>query len=288
MRNAARAGLRLFAIAVLAAIVVPATAGTLEIFHADSLAGPMRELKKAFEAKHSGVTINFTAGTSKQLAERILKGDTCDVFAPSSPAVIDQDLMGKKIADSGKDAASWYVVFSANEMVMITAKGNPLGIRQVVDLAKPGMSFLRVTAEKDLATERTVNFLKKEAAAEGRPELAQKIIDASAAESPDSSSIPNAVKAVIEGKASAAVVYYSSAVASRNDIDVIRFPASVNMSEAIRNAATVSGTAKNPKEATDFVRFLLTAQAQAILTDTGQPPAAPALRKGDVPQDVTN
>jgi len=26
----------------------------------------------------------------KQLAERILKGERCDVFAPSSPAVIDQ------------------------------------------------------------------------------------------------------------------------------------------------------------------------------------------------------
>jgi len=34
------------------------------------------------------------------------------------------DLIGKKVAGSDKDAASWYVVFSANEMVVITAKGN--------------------------------------------------------------------------------------------------------------------------------------------------------------------
>ncbi len=65
-----------------------AMAGTVEVFHVDSLAGPMRELKKAFEAKNAGVTINLTSGVSKQLAERILKGDTCDVFAPSSPAVV--------------------------------------------------------------------------------------------------------------------------------------------------------------------------------------------------------
>ena len=57
------------------------------------------------------------------MAERILKGDTCDVFAPSAPAVIDQDLMGKKISGSDRDAASWYVVFSANEMVVCPSVG---------------------------------------------------------------------------------------------------------------------------------------------------------------------
>jgi molybdate transport system substrate-binding protein len=117
-----------------------ATAASLEVFHADSLAGPMKEFKKAFEGKHPDVTINLTSGVSRQLAERILKGDTCDVFAPSSPAVMDQDLMNKPIAGSGMVAASWYVIFSANEMVVITQKGNPLGIRQVADLARPGSS----------------------------------------------------------------------------------------------------------------------------------------------------
>ena len=114
-----------------------ATAASLEVFHADSLAGTMAELKKAFEGKNPGVTINLTSGTSRQLAERILKGDTCDVFASSSPEVMDQDLMNKPIAGSGKNAASWYVIFSANEMVVITRKGNPLQIRQIADLAGP-------------------------------------------------------------------------------------------------------------------------------------------------------
>ena len=133
-----RSGLSLLRLAALAVLPVSgAIASSLEVFHADSLAGPMRELKKAFEAKHAGLTINLTSGVSRELAGRILKGDACDVFAPSSPAVIDEDLMNKKIAGSGKDAASWYVVFSANEMVVITARGNPLGIRQISDLAGP-------------------------------------------------------------------------------------------------------------------------------------------------------
>jgi ABC-type molybdate transport system substrate-binding protein len=53
-----RAGLLIW-FAVLG--VLPATsamAGNVEVFHADSLAGPMRELKKAFEEKNKDITIN--------------------------------------------------------------------------------------------------------------------------------------------------------------------------------------------------------------------------------------
>jgi molybdenum ABC transporter molybdate-binding protein len=283
-----RAGLLIW-FAVLAVLsATSAMAGNVEVFHADSLAGPMRELKKAFEEKNKDITINLTSGVSKQLAERILKGDICDVFAPSSPAVIDQDLLNKKVAGSNQDAASWYVVFSGNEMVVITGKGNPLGIRQISDLAKPEVKFVRITAEKDLATGRTIDFLKRAAALEGKPELAQKIIDAAIIDPSKPTSVPETVRAVREGTASAGVVYYSAAVAAQSAIEIIRFPASVNMSDAIRNAASVPGTARNPKEATDFVRFLLTAEAQTILKETGQPAVVPAIRKGNVPADVKN
>jgi molybdate transport system substrate-binding protein len=292
MKNGNRSKLRIvLAIGLAATGVLSATvamAGVVEVFHADSLAGPMRELKKAFEAKNKDATVNLTSGVSKQLAERILQGDACDVFAPSSPAVVDQDLMNKKVAGSDRDAASWYVIFSANEMVVITAKGNPLAIRQVSDLAKPEVRFVRVTAEKDLAAGRTIEFLKRAAALEGKPELAQKIMDASAPDASKPASVPETVRAVREGSASAGVVYYSAAIAARDGVDIIRFPASVNGSDSIRNVALVPGRAKNPKEANDFVRFLLTAEAQTILAETGQPPVVPAIRKGNVPPDVQN
>jgi len=91
---------------------------------------------------------------------------------------------------------------------------------------------------------------------------------------------------VKEGRANAGVVYYSAAVAARNDVDIVRFPDSVNMSEAIRNAAVVPGTARTVKEATEFVSFLLSAEAQNILKETGQPPVVPAIRKGAVPAEI--
>lgn len=258
----------------------------LEVFHADSLAGPMKALRQAFEGKHPGVTINLTSGVSKQLAERILKGDICDVFVPSSPAEIENDLMNRPIAGSTKYAATWHVIFSTNEMVVITQKGNPLGIRQVADLAKPRVKFVRVTGEKDLGTNRTIEFLIQAATLEGKPELAQKIIDGAAVDPSKPNNVPNTVLAVKEGKANAGVVYYSAAVAAKNDLDIIRFPASVNLSGKILNAATVPGTAKNEKSAEGFVKFLLSAEGQNILKETGQPPVVPAIRKGNVPAEI--
>ena len=283
----ARCGRLIARLALLSGLLVTgAAASELNVFHADSLAGPMRALKKAFEAKHADVTLNLTSGVSRDLARRILNGDACDVFAPSSPAVIDQDLMNQKLAGSDKDAATWYVVFSANEMVVITAKGNPLGIRQVSDLAGPQVKFVRVTGEKDLATGRTIEFLRRSAAQEGKPDLVQKIVDSAPADAAKPVTVPDTVSAVKEGRANAGVVYYSAALAARNDVDIIRFPDSVNLSEAIRNAATVPGTALNAKEATAFVGFLLSAEAQNILRETGQPPLVPAIRKGAVPATI--
>jgi molybdate transport system substrate-binding protein len=261
-------------------------AAELVVFHADSLAGPMRELKAAFESQHAGTTLALTSGVSKQLAERVLKGDACDVFAPSSPAVVEEDLMRGTVAGSGKPGAAWYVVFSANEMAIVTAKGNPLGIARVSDLARPGVRYIRVTGEKDLATARTIEFLKRAATEEGKPELAQAILAATPADPAKVVGVPDVVNAVRKGEVDAGIVYYSAAVAARNDLDIVRFPERVNLSEAIRNAATVPATARNPQEATAFVAFLVTKEAQDILLRTGQPPVVPALRKGDVPASV--
>jgi molybdate transport system substrate-binding protein len=261
-------------------------AAEIAVFHADSLAGPMRELKAAFEAKQPGVTVNLRSGVSRQLAERILEGERCDVFAPSSPAVVEQDLLNKPLAGSAKPAASWYVIFSANEMVIVTPKGNPLGIGRVADLARPDVRFARVAGEKDLATARTIEFIKRATVLEGRPELAQKIVDAAIVEPGTATTVPEVVNAVRQGKANAGVVYYSAAVAARTDLDILRFPNSVNMSEAIRNAAVVPGTARNPVDAIAFVRFLLSPEARVILIETGQPPVVPAIRQGAVPAEL--
>jgi molybdate transport system substrate-binding protein len=276
------------ALVSLAVFAVPATGGaeTLEVFHADSLAGPMAQIKTVLERANPGVTIVLTSGRSQELAERILKGDRCDVFASSSPAVVEQDLMKKTPAGSATPAATWSVVFSANEMVVITAKGNPRGIQRISDLAKPGVRFARVTGEKDLGTARTIEFIKRAAHREGAPDLAQRIIDRAAVDPSKPNTVPDTVRAVAEGKADAGVVYYSAAMVASHTVEVIRFPADVNMAEAIRNAATVPVTAANRQPALAFVKFLLSPEGRDLLEKAGQPPVFPPIRAGAVPPEL--
>jgi molybdate transport system substrate-binding protein len=250
----------------------------IEAWHADSLAGPMSELKKAFEAKNGDIKINLTSGRSKELAERILGGEACDVFAPSDPAVV-KDMFTKKVG--GQQAASWYITFSANEMVVIAAKGSPLGIGKMTDLE--GVRLVRVTGEKDMATYRTLDFINKAAAAEGKAALGPQLIDGTAVKA---GTIPEAVQAVKAGEADAGVVYLSAAVAAGDAVAIVYFPAAVNLSQAIRNVVTVPATAGEPAAAARFVKFMLSAEGQAILKKTGQPPVVPPLVDGAVPAGI--
>ncbi len=285
-----RYGLRLMMAMVMGGGLIfsggTAVAAAIEVFHADSLAGPMKALKAAFEAANPGTTVNLTTGRSQELGERILKGDRCDVFTPSAPAVIDKDLMGKKIAGTDRAGATWSVIFSANEMVLITAKGNPAGIRKMADLAKPGIRFTRVTGEKDMATRRTVEFIGNVTALEGNPQLAQAIIAGAVTDPAKPHTIPETIRDIAAGKADAGVVYYSAAVEATKDVDSLRFPAAVNLSSQIRNAATVPATAKEPAAALLFVRFILSEAGRRILEATGQPPVVPPITKGEIPREL--
>lgn len=263
-----------------------AMASGLTVFHADSLAGPLKELKAAFEARQKGVTVHLLTGRSEPLAEQILKGDACDVFASSSADVIDKLLLGQKIAGTEQVAATWYIVFSANEMVVITRKGNPLGIRNITDLSRPGVTFTRVTGEKDLATNRSILFLKQAAALEGQPDLAQQIIDGAVVDPSKPQTVPETIQAVIQGKADAAVVYYSAAVAAQSNLDIVRFPAGVNQSDKIQNAVTIPGMIKGKEMALEFVKFMISPEGQNILKQTGQPPVIPVIRRGSVPPEI--
>jgi molybdate transport system substrate-binding protein len=261
-------------------------AGAIDVFHADSLAGPMKALKAAFEGGNPGVTVNLVSGRSQELAERILNGDACDVFAPSAPSAIDKVLIGKKVKGMGKEAAAWSVVFSANEMVLITAKGNPQGIKRLIDLTKKEVRFTRVTGEKDLATKRTIDFIWNVATLEGKPDLAQGIIDRAAVDPAKPHTVPQTIADVVSGKADAGVVYFSAAVADKDKLEILRFPAMVNLSSEIRNAATVPATAKDPATAVKFVRLLISGEGKALLEATGQPPVAPPIFNGNVPAEL--
>lgn len=255
---------------------------TIEVFHADSLAGPMSALQRSFARIRPDVALRLTSGVSKQLAERIARGERCDVFVSSSPAVIEAQLMISPVPP-GRRSAGWYAVFSANEMVLIVAPRNPLGIRRIGDLLRPGVRLARVTGEDDLATARSLDFIRRAAALEDLPAAADAIIAGAPADPDRPVPVPAVVRAVVEGRADAGIVYLSAAVAAGEAISYIRFPASVNMNEVIRNAVTIPVAAGGRGFAESFVAFLLTPKGRKILERSGQPPIFPPQFVGATP-----
>jgi molybdenum ABC transporter molybdate-binding protein len=251
----------------------------INVWHADSLAGPMSELKKAFEVKNPNIVVQLTSGRSKELAERLFKGETCDIFAPSDPQVV-QSMLGKSI--HGKEAAAWYIAFSANELVVITQKGNPLGIRKMTDLSTNGVVLARVSGENDMGTNRTIEFVLNAATDEGHAEQAQQIIDNAV----KAGTVPGVLEAVQSGKANTGIVYLSAAVSIADKVDIIYFPAKVNLSKKIVNVVTIPGTAQNVKAADSFIKLMLAAEGRQILQKTGQPPIVPPIKEGIVPFDI--
>ena len=255
----------------------------IDIFHADSLTGPMHQLKQAFEFIETNMELRLTPGRSRELAAEILKGAACDIAAFSDEKVMQEEFMGKKIQGTDCAAASWYIVFSANQMVLIVPKGNPMGIRGIADLGRPDIRLVRVTGEKDLATYRTLELIKKAANDGKMPHLAEQILEKTAVKAP---TIPEALQALKNGEANVGIVYLSSAVAEQKYVDHILLPDSLNLSEQIRNVLSIPGTSQNPIAAGRFVSFILSPAGQDILKRAGQPPQIPILLKGVIPPEL--
>lgn len=233
----------------------------IHIYHADSLAGPMKACKEAFE-KVNGARVHLISGRSKDLAERIRIGNACDVALFSDPSVIQKDLIEKGLA-------SWYIVFSANQLVLITGKGNELNVSSVSDLCKEDIQLVRVTGETDLATYRTIECLNRASKVFGEEGMAERIMERTAVHA---GTIPEAVRSVKEGRANAGIVYLSAALAHRNDLHIVHLPETMNLSDQIRNAMTIPATAQNRTMAKNFSKFILSEQGKEILQKTGQPP----------------
>jgi molybdate transport system substrate-binding protein len=254
----------------------------IEIFHADSLTGPMNLLKQEFEALHDSVDIRLTPGRSRELANVIGNGANCDVAAFSDENVMMEEMMGKYIRGTDLKAASWYIVFSANQMVLIVPKGNPLAIHGVRDLLRHGIRMVRVDGEKDLATYRTVEFIRKAVNKEGMPEIAERIIESAV----KAHTIPEAIQALKDNNGDAAIVYLSTAIAERQHFDYIPFPDSINLSDQIRNVLSIPSTSRNRQAAMDYIRFVLSPTGRDILKSAGQPPLFPFIKVGPIPSEL--
>ena len=223
------------------------------------LAGPMNELEKALQVKRRTKALPSispaSVGVARKQAGRThpsRAGDLrcfCAVVSGGRRRSAEQKRHG---------AGTWFS--PPTKLVVITTQQ---AIRSAFGRfpiwPSPALNLCRITGEKTTSvTNRTIVFLKKAAARRRQTvELAQKIVRIRpSAIRPSRPRCPT-LYAPVQGRQArmpVSVYVISAAVAARNDIDIIRFPASVNVErrDRVMPPACPQRPPKNPKDSDRF------------------------------------
>ena len=113
----------------------PAGSKSLMVLAAASLTESFSELGKLFEARNPGVKVTFSYAGSQQLAQQLDQGVPADVFASASTKYMDVAVTSKRV---NKDDSKTFV---KNQLVVIYPKANPAVLKELKDLAKPGLKL---------------------------------------------------------------------------------------------------------------------------------------------------
>ncbi|WP_137810906.1 MULTISPECIES: molybdate ABC transporter substrate-binding protein [unclassified Gordonia (in: high G+C Gram-positive bacteria)] len=217
-------------------------ASTLDISAAASLKMTFTAIADEFEAQHDGVTVRLSFDGSSTLANQIQQGAPADVFASA-----DEKNM-RKLGDLAIDPA----VFATNTLVIVTAPGNPRGIRSFADLNKPDVTTVICQSAQPCG-----------AATETVERNTGVTIDAASEEQ----SVSAVLTKVTTGQADAGVVYVTDARGAGDKVDTVTDPAFAAVVNSYPIAALAG--AGDGELATQFVDLVLGADGQRILRDAG-------------------
>lgn len=108
---------------------------TLTVFAAASLSSSFEKLATEFERGHEGVDVRLSFGGSSDLVAQIEQGAPADVLASADEAtmnrLVEEDLVEGDPVD-----------FASNTLEIAVPPGNPAGVEDLRDLAKPGLNLV--------------------------------------------------------------------------------------------------------------------------------------------------
>jgi molybdate transport system substrate-binding protein len=215
---------------------------TLTVLAASSLTDVYEELATDFEEEQGGVEVEFSFGSSTDLAEQAADGAPGDVLSTA-------DETSMQVAE-GAGVTGDVVTFATNVLVIVTPADNPAGIEGLDDLA--GATWVRCADEVPC----------------GRVALG--VLEATGVTA-EPASLEEDVRAtldkVISGEAEAGLVYATDAVAAGAEVDTIEIPGSEDRLTSYF-AATLEGAA-DADLAQAWVDLLTSATGQQALTDAG-------------------
>jgi molybdate transport system substrate-binding protein len=228
----------------------------LTVFAAISLRRPLEEIASAFETQHPDIDVSFSFAGSQWLRFQLEEGARASVFISAD------DRQMELLAESGLiDGRA--LVFGRNRLAVAVPEGNPARLETLEDLASPGLRL--VWAQEGVPLGAYSRQALAALADRYGPDFPQRV----EANVISGEANAEAVTGKVElGEADAAIVYETDARRlEREGATVISIP-DVYQPEVSFFAAALRET-ERLNLARDFVTFLRSAEAQAILIDHG-------------------
>ncbi len=217
---------------------------------AASLTNAFRDLAPLFESQHPGVHVQFNFGASGALLQQIAKGAPADVFASADQLTMDQ------AQEQGLVKAGERHDFVSNALVVIV----PLAANQqpsaLADLAQPAYARIAIGQPASVPVGRYTKTVLEQAGI--WPAIMPKTIAAQ--------SVRQALDYVARAEVDAGFVYATDAAIMP---DKVKVAFNVPTTTPIRYPVAPVAASANHATAQDFVAFLSTAPAQAVLASYG-------------------
>lgn len=254
-------GRRRFLAAVLLSACLPAgvqaAPNELLVFAASSLRESFEALAPAFEKAHPGVKVRLNLAGSQELRTQLEQGAHADVFASADAKNMEllrqQGLVGTP------------VVFARNLPVIVVPKGNPAGIRGLVDL--PKTKRLVVGAPEVPIGAYTLKIFEAAATKYGADFRANVAASVASREL----NVRQVLAKVALGEADAGIVYRTDSRAAKEKVEVIAIPTELNVQAEYPIAAVV--TSRQAVLARAWVELVLSPAGQRALSASGFLPA---------------
>lgn len=118
----------------------PATEQKLTVFAAASLTDAFNEIGAQFKQQNPGVTFEFNYAGSQQLRTQLEQGAVADVFAAANTREMNGAIQAALVVSGTQQT------FVRNRLTVIVPKDNPGDIKELKDLAKPGLKIVLAAA----------------------------------------------------------------------------------------------------------------------------------------------
>jgi molybdate transport system substrate-binding protein len=244
-----------------AAVAPVAAAGKskeLNVFAAASLTDAFNKIGQHFEAA-TGAAVTFNFAGSQQLAQQIGQGAPADVFASANTSQMDV------VIEAGAVQPGTQRTFACNRLVVVYPHDNPAKLRELQDLARPGVRLVLAAPEVP-AGQYALDFLDKAVQATTfspsfRDDVLANVVSYE-------ENVRTVLSKVALGEADAGFVYRSDITpAVADQVGRIDIPDTLNTIAEYPIAPLVK--ARTAALAQQFVAYVRSPEAQRILVDYG-------------------